>query len=236
MALTVVLVGVEHPGNLGAVARAMKNFGVEQLLLINPECSPSDEEAKNRAKWANDILEGARIADSLDALASFDLVIGTTAKLGNDYNLPRTPLFPEQVAARLSQVEGDVAAVFGRESDGLTNEELKKCDLTLTIPANPEYPVLNLSHAVAVVLYTLTNTEHARQIEQRYPLVKAAEKAQLQKHIDELLSTLSFQTPEKRETQRVLWRRLVGKSFLTQREAMALLGFFKKIREKCSEP
>lgn len=229
MKLTVVLVGVEHPGNLGAVARAMKNFGIADLVLVSPLCDPDDSVAKNRAKWANDILERARVTD-IGVLREFDLVIGTTAQLGNDYNLVRTPLFPAQVAARLVGVAGKVAVVFGRESDGLTNGELKQCDFTLTIPANPAYPVLNLSHAVAVVLSALTAGEHERRVAQRYPLVRAAEKAELKKLIDNLLDTLPFQTAEKRETQRVLWQRLIGKSFLTQREAMALLGFFKKVQ------
>lgn len=226
--LTVVIVGIEHPGNLGAVARAMKNFGVSELLLINPECDVAAEEAKNRAKWANDVLENATTG-GLELLEEYDLVVGTTAELGNDFNLPRTPLFPAQLAEKLAAVDGRVALVFGRESDGLTNEELGKCDLTVTIPANEEYPVLNLSHAVAVTLYALTS--HEDWIEERYPLVRAAEKRQLQKMLDETLDSMSFQTAEKKETQRVLWKRLIGKSFLTQRETMALLGFLKKARK-----
>ena len=226
--LTVVIVGIEHPGNLGAVARAMKNFGVSELLLINPECDVAAEEAKNRAKWANDVLENATTG-GLELLEEYDLVVGTTAELGNDFNLPRTPLFPAQLAEKLAAVDGRVALVFGRESDGLTNEELGKCDLPVTIPANEEYPVLNLSHAVAVTLYALTS--HEDWIEERYPLVRAAEKRQLQKMLDETLDSMSFQTAEKKETQRVLWKRLIGKSFLTQRETMALLGFLKKARK-----
>ncbi|MBR9692994.1 RNA methyltransferase [Candidatus Woesearchaeota archaeon] len=225
--LTVIIVGIEHPGNLGAVARAMKNFGVAKLVLVDPKCSV-DEEAKNRAKWANAVLENATTG-GLELLEEFDLVVGTTAELGNDFNLPRTPLFPAQLAERLAKVDGQVALVFGRESDGLTNEELGKCDLTVTIPANEEYPVLNLSHAVAVTLYAITS--HEDWIEERYPLVRATEKRQLQKMLDETLDSMSFQTAEKKETQRILWKRLIGKSFLTQREAMALLGFLKKARK-----
>jgi len=228
--LAVILFGVEHPGNLGAVARAMKNFGVTDLVLINPLCEPGAAEAKNRAKWANDVLATARIG-GFELLDEYDLIVGTTAELGNDYNLPRTPLFPRQLAEKLSEMDGSVALVFGRESDGLTNDELKRCDLTVTIPTSPDYPTLNLSHAVAVILTHLTTEHHAPSIAEHYPLVKAAAKRQLLKLIDETLDAMTFQTPEKRETQRVLWRRLLGKAVLTQREAMALLGFFKKTKK-----
>jgi len=199
-------------------------------VLISPKCSPSHVEAKNRAKWANDILEHAQMAP-LDVLDSFDLVVGTTGKVSDDYNLPRTPLTPTQLAERLSSVDdvATVALVFGRESDGLVNEELVKCDFTVTIPTASEYSSLNLSHAVAVLLYQLTAAQNAALLEEKFPLVKAAEKQQLKRMIDETLAAIHFTTEDKRETQHVLWNRLVGKSLLTQREAMALMGFFRKV-------
>lgn len=229
--LSVIIVGIEHPGNLGAVARAMKNFGAARLILIEPKCSPADEEARNRAKWANDLLEKAESFSSLDDL-DLDMLVATTAELGNDFNLPRSPVTPRQLFERLAELSEDssVGVVFGRESDGLSNEEIAACDFTLSIPANPDYPVLNLSHAVAVSLYALTVDKYAEPLEVRFPLVKKAEKAQLQKQILETIDSFDWQTTEKQEIQRILWKRLVGKSFLTQREAMALLGFFKKAK------
>lgn len=235
MRFTVVLLGVEHPGNLGAVARAMKNFGFSDLLLIDPKCSPQDTVAKNRAKWANDVLASAKTA-SIDALDSFDLVVGTTGTTGDDYNLPRTPLTPAQLAERLAAVDGSVALVFGRESDGLVNEELKRCDLAVTIPTAEEYASLNLSHAVAVTLYALTADAHGERLLERFPLVRAAEKRQLERLIGETLDRFHFSVEEKRETQDVLWKRLVGKSLLTQREAMALMGFFRKVEYAATHP
>jgi TrmH family RNA methyltransferase len=234
--LSVVLVGVEHPGNLGAVARAMKNFGVTDLVLIEPKCSPADIEAKNRAKWANDILERARSAGA-DILDDFDLVVGTTGKLSDDYNLPRTPLLPGQLAERLATLDADarVALLFGRESDGLVNDELALCDFTVTIPTAKEYPSLNLSHAVAIILYAITAPGLGQGVAARFPLVRAAEKRQLKRMIGETLAAIHFTTDEKRETQEVLWSRLVGKSLLTQREAMALMGFFRKVERLASK-
>ena len=229
--ITVVLIGVEHPGNLGAVCRAMKNFGFTELLLIDPQCSPANVEAKNRAKWANDVLEAARIEPSLDVLGTFDVVVGTTGKISDDYNLPRTPLFPAQLAEKLDEADDDakIALVFGRESDGMMNDELLKCDFTVVIPTDYHYPSLNLSHAVAVVLYALKAPQYGSRMGTKFPLVRAAEKKQLEKMIGETLDAFHFSVEEKRETQDVLWKRLVGKSMLTQREAMALMGFFRKV-------
>jgi len=230
--ISVVLIGVEHPGNLGAVCRAMKNFDVTELVLVNPKCSPGETEAINRAKWAKDILKKAKIAP-IDVLKEYDLVVGTTGVLGDDYNLPRTPLTPAQLATKLAEAgkSSRVAIVFGRESDGLYNHELALCDATVTIPTGKEYPSMNLSHAVAVVLYAIAVESLSVPIIKKFPLVNAPTKQHLHRVMDETLAGLPFATKEKRETQEVLWRRLVGKSGLTQREAMALMGFFRKVQQ-----
>lgn len=226
----IVIIGVEHPGNLGAIARVMKNFGYHDLVLIDPQCSLESEEALNRAKHAQDVLQQARVC-SLDVLDSFDLVIGTTAILGNDFNLPRTPLTPAQLSQKIRAREGNIALVFGRESDGLHKQEIDLCDFLVSIPTGSTYPALNLSHAVAVLLYELSRE---RSFEERFPLVQAAEKQQLERLVAHVLDSIEFQTPEKRQTQELLWKRLIAKSFLTQREAMALMGFLTKISQRTS--
>jgi tRNA/rRNA methyltransferase len=227
--LSVILLGVETPGNLGAVARAMKNFGVTELVLIEPKCSPEDVEAQNRAKWAKDVLKGARI-EGRDAFDTFDLLIGTTGKLGDDYNLPRTPLFPDELAAKLGELDQDaqVGLLFGPEGDGLQNEELIRCDIVATIPTSVAYPSLNLSHAVAVMLYAIMAPSRAGAVREKFPLVRAPEKQQLRKLIEQTVTLLDFPAEEENRTQEVLWKRLVGKSLITQREAMALMGFFRR--------
>lgn len=228
MELTVVLLRPTRAGNLGAVARAMKNFGVYRLVLIEPDCAPDENEALFRATHAQEVLYAAEVAPR-DVLDSFDLVVGLSGKYGDDYNLPRTPLYPAQLAERLAEREGSVALLFGPESDGLVNEDLKRCDFIVTIPTAVEQPSMNLSHSVAVVLYALQAGALTEPIAERFPLVNAATKEQLRKMIDELLDQYHFTREERLETQRVLWRRLVGKSFLTQREAMALMGFLRKV-------
>ncbi|RME30726.1 TrmJ/YjtD family RNA methyltransferase [Candidatus Woesearchaeota archaeon] len=231
--LTVALLKPSRPGNLGAVARAMKNFGVHKLLLIEPKCKPDENEALFRATHAQDILYAAEIAEP-GMLARYDLVVGLTGKFGDDYNLPRTPLFPDQLAQRLSTRTGSVCLLFGPEADGLTNDDLKRCDFIVTIPTAPEQPSMNLSHSVAVVLYALQAAALKKPIEERFPLVNASTKAQIKKMIEDVLNQHHFTRETRLETQRVLWRRLVGKSFLTQREAMALMGFLRKISPAAS--
>ena len=93
--ISVVLIEPENQGNIGAVARAMKNFGFSDLILINPKCRIG-KEAKNRAKHSQEILNKIKIKNK-DYLKNFDYLIGTTARLGTDYNIPRSPLYPDEL-------------------------------------------------------------------------------------------------------------------------------------------
>ena len=230
--ITVLLLGVSNAGNLGAVARAMKNFGLTDLMLIAPKCSATSKEALDRAKWAKDILQNARIAESLEVLNEFDLVVGTTGKLGDDYNLRRTPLMPWQIAEEFKHHSGNVALLFGREGDGLLNEELDRCDLLLSIPTSGEYPSMNLSHAVAVVLYALCGAQLGESTAKKYPLLRSPEKKKLHELAAETIDLLDFPAERENKTQQVLWQRLLGKTLLTHREGMALLGFFRRVQWK----
>ena len=223
--VSIILVGAEHPGNVGAVARAMHNFGFERLILINPACDPLDPEARNRAKWAQEILENA-VTGGLELLDSFDLLVATSARTGTEYNLPRTPLLPDDLVLPPA---GKIGIVFGRESSGLTNAELAKADYLVTIPT-AKNKSLNVSHAVAVLLYELSKHAHAQEIKKKYPLANARQKEELRKLIDDVLAKMTFATPHKAKTQKLLWQRLVGTAHLTGREAQALLGVFKKVR------
>ena len=161
--ITIVLVEPSHPGNIGAVARAMKNMGLSQLTLIAPERFP-DEEATWRAVWAADVLENARIVGSLDeALADAQLVVGATAR---DQRIPWPVLDARAAAADIAHhsLAGRVAVVFGREDNGLSNEELMRCNLHLAIPTSDEYSSLNLAMAVQVVCYELLMCKAAAEL------------------------------------------------------------------------
>jgi len=223
--ITIVLVEPRNSGNLGAVARAMANFGFEKLVLVNPKCNPMSKTAKNRAKWAQDVLKKADVTRDFGYLKRFSTLIATTGKLGTDYNIPRSPITPENLS-KIAQK--NTAIVFGRENTGLTNEEINLCDFVVTIPASKKYPVMNLSHAVAVVLYELA--KNRENISSHIVFAAKKEKQQLMKMLNKALDRMDFATKEKKNTQIKVWKRMIGKSFLTKREAFALMGFLRKIK------
>ena len=101
--IDIVLIQPKTPGNIGAIARVMKNFGFANLILINPDCE-IDFDAKSRAKHAKDILENARV-ENFDFLNIYDYKIGTTARLGSDYNIPRSPLTPTELSKKINSLE-----------------------------------------------------------------------------------------------------------------------------------
>jgi len=151
----IVLVHPEHDGNIGAVARSMLNFGITDLRVIRKNGNFSDE-TRNRAKNAQSVLESARVIDTLEqAVADCSIIVGTSGKreFGNKTAM-RHFLTPEELPERLLGVTGRVAMVFGPEGKGLLNNELRLCDLLVTIPTWEGYPILNLSHAVAIVCFS----------------------------------------------------------------------------------
>jgi len=225
--ISVVLVEPENAGNVGAVARAMANFGFEDLVLVRPKCRHMGKEALDRAKHAKDILQKARV---VKAPQGFDYYIGTTSQLGTDYNIPRSPLNVGRLSSVLKgRIRRKIAVVFGPEGKGLSNADILGCDFVVTIPADKNYPTLNLSHSVAIVLYELRNAFGKKKAGGHIIPISEAEKKQLLKMVDRILDKMEFATASKKKTQQVVWKRIIGKSFLTKREAYALMGFFKKI-------
>ena len=151
--IRIVLVQTFHPGNIGASARAMKTMGLTRLTLVNPRCFP-DAEATRLAAGASDVVEQARVVTSLEAAVGDCVqVIGASARLRS---LP-LPHFdePDEMARTViaNAAQGPVALVFGRERYGLTNDEIRHCTHQASIPANPDYGVLNLSQAVQVLAH-----------------------------------------------------------------------------------
>jgi tRNA (cytidine32/uridine32-2'-O)-methyltransferase len=152
--IRIVLVGTQHPGNIGAAARALKTMGLARLVLVAPENYPADE-AFRRAAGADDVLADAPVVASLAAaVADCHFVLGCTAR---SRRVALEELQPRQAAGRVvgRAGDGETALVFGRERTGLSNEELQLCHASVHIPANPEYSSLNLAAAVQVLAYEL---------------------------------------------------------------------------------
>ncbi|MFH0978463.1 MAG: TrmJ/YjtD family RNA methyltransferase [Candidatus Woesearchaeota archaeon] len=226
--IDIVLMQPENAGNVGAIARVLHNFRYGRLVLIDPKCDIKSSEAIARSKFGNRILANAIIGKKR-LLKEYDYIIGTTARLGTDYNLPRSPITPRQLASVIPR-KTRIALLFGREGIGLTNKEVQDCDFIVHIPTASKHPTLNISHAVAILLYELRRAESEKQTEEKFVLATKKEKDLLLKLVDKVLGKMKFPTKEKKETQRKVWKRILNKSFLTKREAFALFGFFKRIK------
>lgn len=203
--IRIVLVNTSHPGNIGAVARAMKNMCLEQLVLVAPQRFPSDE-AVARASGADDILAQARVVGDLDAaIADCRLVVGASARLRSvDW-----PQLDPRACAQTAWVEaghGPVALLFGRENSGLTNDELARCRYLVHIPANPDYSSLNVAMAVQVVSYELLMAARAG-VAAAEPLPERATAGQLQgffDHLRQAIGDVGFTDP--RHSDRLMRR------------------------------
>jgi len=155
--LHVVLVGIQHPGNLGAVCRSLLNHGFDSLRLVQPQCHPDDIEARNRAKHAGRILDSCKLYDSFEeAVSDCSLVVGTSGKREiGDKTQKRHFMYPWEFSERISGINQSVALVFGEEGKGLSTEDLLRCDYLVTLPTWEGYPITNLSHAVHTLTYEL---------------------------------------------------------------------------------
>jgi tRNA (cytidine32/uridine32-2'-O)-methyltransferase len=152
--IRVVLVGTQHPGNIGAAARAMKTMGLSRLVLVAPEKAP-DRDTMAMAAGADDLVEAAPVFATLaEAVADCRLVLGCTAR---SRRIQLEQLLPREAAARAVVAAGsvEVAVVFGRERTGLDNNELQLCHAAVHIPSDPEFSSLNLAAAVQVLSYEL---------------------------------------------------------------------------------
>ena len=232
--LRIVLVGTQHPGNIGSAARAMKTMGLGRLMLVAPQRFP-DPEAYALAAGANDVLDRAQIHATLaDAVADCRLVLASTAR---KRSVPMEELGPSQGAQRMLRgcATGEVALVFGRERTGLENDELQLCHAAICIPANPEYSSLNLAAAVQVLTYELRVAALAAQAT---PLPAQASPdpddlpathAQMESffaHLGGLLDDIDFYKGKAPEmvTQRL--RRLFLRAMPDPRELRVLRGIF----------
>jgi TrmH family RNA methyltransferase len=158
MLVKLIIIEPKYQVNLGYIARTAMNFGVEKLFIVNPRAKLRGEKAKMYAKHAYKLLEQARVYRSLgEATKDCDLLIGTTGiREKSKANFNRI-FFAEDAVAKMKRLKGNgkVGLLIGRDDIGLRNDEIEKCDMLAYISTNPEYPVLNVSHALAIFLYLI---------------------------------------------------------------------------------
>ncbi|WP_414502804.1 RNA methyltransferase [Zymobacter sp. IVIA_5232.4 C2] len=240
--IRIILVQTYHPGNIGATARAMKTMGLSDLHLIAPRCFP-DEEATRMATGASDILDRAIVHATLeDAVADCVCVIGASARLRN-MPLPHFDEGDDMAKEAVARARhGKVALVFGRERFGLTNEELQHCTHQLSLPTNPEHPVLNVSQAVQLCTYELRNAAR-RAAPDHFPTLSQAHdshdeprppRAQFDHfcaQLDDALQTAGFFNQPHAHTQEKL-RNIFQRADLSQRELSMLMGMIKALSSR----
>ncbi len=229
----VVFVEPESPGNIGFLARTMKNFGLMNLVLINP-CEIKNE-SYYQAMHARDIVSNCEIYDSLNKFlkyAEIDSTIGTTGSAGGSYNLSRIAVSPEQLADSINY-NRNIAIIFGREGNGLSNDEIALCDIIVSIPTHEIYPILNITHAAAIIFYELFKREKS------YPVdtLKGAtdrEKESLIESMDNIILKLGY-SEHKSQNALLVFRRIIGRAFISGRESHTLKGTLRRIDERIKE-
>ncbi|MBC7080681.1 MAG: RNA methyltransferase [Thermoplasmatales archaeon] len=222
----IIVVEPKYAGNLGAIARIMKNFGFKKLIVVSPSFDIDSDDCRKYAMHAQEIIDNAKISGRFeDAIKEMDYVVGTTSKESkHEKHHLRKAIDSREFAKEIYKIEGNVGIVFGREDYGLLNEELKKCDLIVKIPTSKEYPSLNLSHAVSILLYELFI--HKRKQRKRI-LADGKEKEKLYEFFRILLEEVDY--PEhKKENTEIMFRRIMGRAMLSKWEYHTLMGVLKK--------
>ena len=235
--IRVVLVNTSHTGNIGSTARAMKTMGLSELYLVDPVHAP-DGQASALAAGAGDVLANAKTVATLsEAIADCGLVVGTSAR-------SRTlswPMLNPRECGRKAVAEVDeypVAIVFGRENNGLSNDELQQCQYHVFIPANPEYSSLNLAAAVQTICYEvrmasleksgeLQDESSEQSLEQEYPLSNDLERFYVQ--LEKTLSATQFIIPQHPGMVMTKLRRLFNRARVESQELNILRGILSSI-------
>lgn len=229
--IRIVLSHASHPGNIGAAARSMKTMGFGRLYLVNPKSFP-DPAADARASGALDVLGNAVVCATLDeALAGTVLAAGVTARRRD---LSHEMLASREAASRLGSLalQGEVALVFGTEMSGLANAELDKCQLLVTIPANPEYSSLNLAAAVQILVYELRLAVlDAADVVAAKPMALASldEIERFYQHLERTMINTGFLNPASPKRLMPRLRRLFSRTRLEKEEVNILRGILKSM-------
>ena len=236
----IILIETSNSGNIGSTLRAMKTMGFGNLCLVNPKKFPS-EEVTALAANASDLIDTVQVVNSLDeALDGCNLVVGTSSR---DRKVP----WPNESIISASPkiiAEADkdntVAILFGREDRGLTNDELQRCNLHVRIPANEDYPVLNVAMSVQVICYQLLidktlRSEGKKNIHWDVPLAEANHVNRLIKHFTEVAEKLEvFNKGNPRQIGARI-KRLFTRIGLDEMEVNFMRGFLSAIEKKLKD-
>lgn len=229
--VAIAVVGAETPGNVGSIARSMKNFGLSDLYLVDPPDLDRDGDSYAFAGHAReDVLPNATTVEFEYLVENFYTIACTATTNQDATSHVRYPFVePAELGDELAGLDADVCLVFGRESVGLTNEEVAELDRVCSVPASAEYPVLNLAQAATIVLYelrelTVSETQHPEQTHER---AAEHEIEGLHETFSEYLRDVGHPDVKIEKTER-LFRRLLGRAHPTGREARTMRGVFRR--------
>lgn len=229
--ICVVLVESQGPRNIGSTCRAMLNFGLTDLRLVNPQTNHLSHDARQMAVSGTTLLEEAKVYSSLEeALADRTISYGTTRRFGK---YREDMIHPDEAARQLlpATVTGKVALVFGREDRGLHTSELDLCQRFVTIPTDKRLPSMNLSQAVLVCLYEISKArgelaglEHGRK-----QLASNENLEAMFQHMKQTLTDVEFLNPQNPDHIMRSFRRIFGRSGLNEREVRILHGLWSQV-------
>ncbi len=225
----IILVRTEYEMNLGSAARLMANFGQSPLYLVKPDCMVGFT-AKMYAKHAAGLLDKAVICNTLaEATRGCRMVVGTTGVLRRHRDALRHPLmveeFREMVAGQKWKATDTIAILFGAEGNGLTEDEIKHCDALITIPTTSRYPVINLSHSIAVVLYALIGQQ--KKLRHRGEAADAAQAKALADTFDLLTDRYASNLRDPPKVK-LAFRRVLGRAVPDRVEVAALMTVLRQ--------
>lgn len=229
----VVFVEPESPGNIGFLARTMKNFGLTKLVLINP-CELKNE-SFYQAMHARDVVSSCEIYDSLEEFleeADISTAVATTGNAGGSYNISKIAVTPETLSDSINY-NGNTCLLFGREGNGLSNSEISLCDVIVSIPTHEDYPIMNITHAAAIIFYELFKREKSYPVD-NLEAASSEEKKSVVALMDDIIAKLGY--PEhKTKNASLVFNRIIQRAFITGREAHTLKGTLRRINLRTRE-
>ncbi|MDP8915507.1 MAG: RNA methyltransferase [Thermoproteota archaeon] len=233
MPLGIVLVEPRHHINVGYVARIMKNFGVSRLLMVNPIYDM--EEARRYAMHGYHILETATSTNFEELRRNSRMLVGTTAlKASSRLNIVRDTVSPIRLAELIYDIpkKENIYIVFGREASGLMNSELQMCDIVLTNDTGTDYTTMNISHALAIILYEITkrDLQHpTSRVTVRNPKIARRQETEMLIAYAAKAAEMAGYDIHKRPLLDSALKRLLAKSNPTSKEVMLMVSLFRKV-------
>jgi len=228
---TIILIEPQQPDNVAAIARVMASFGFKELILVNPLLNVKDIRPEV-SRGGTSIIDNMKVYDNMNKVREeHNILFGTTAKtsLGRNYNKNHTDI--EGLKELLKEHSGKIGIVFGREDRGLTNEELELCDISLRIETSNEQRALNLSHATAIILHSISKIERKEKERE----ISIENKERIIKEIKELYEISSNKNntyiEKRKQTHGIVWRKILTNPMLNDMHGTAVLGLLNEIRK-----